>query len=609
MLTPLKPSDVAKQEFVVVDIENDPTGRVILIVTAWKQAGDLQTFVCEGWGAWWPWIVAKAAEDKKFRTLHAHNGGGWDWLSLLEWLWSFGKMKQEGVKTWPDGSGKIVIATIAIGSTSLKLCDSYQILRSGLDKLAKKFCGRGKIDTGGRLPHELPKTLLYEYGIEDCVLLLEILEKTLAIIRERICKIPRLGSTIGATSMRIWRTMPFLKDSRGDPIELWMPRNESHKKLLREGYRGGRTEVFRTDAKIWENVNVYDTNAMYPSVMLDTPLPWTHRCVPVGDGGSVGECGVYRVKWRQPNRDIPPILCGERMEGSYAGEGVFFAPELRALAEFDPMAECSVIEGLTFFDTTRNLFREYVQKVYALRLEDRDGPLGEICKGLQNALYGKWGQKSEGDLTVCVKSTGELFSRIPSKEGLEISPVNRAGGQFVKWFGDERPLASDEDKPPVFTVRVNTYVPHEHVGIAGTITSAARVQHYRGLLAATRSGGELLYGDTDSVHIAGGKLPDSMVSDTYELGKYKVVTSGGRAVYGGRKMYAIQNSNGTEQIAAMGIHVGGNNGYPLDFAAFVARFVTNPNDKIGVAYRTAATFAEVVAGGKSCRMNVRERTL
>src|SRR5690242_12912523 len=76
MIRHINPSEIAKDQFVVTDIENDTrNGNVLDVDTAWRFAGEIQHVRFSDWESWWQWLVKASDQDKRFRTLWAHNGG------------------------------------------------------------------------------------------------------------------------------------------------------------------------------------------------------------------------------------------------------------------------------------------------------------------------------------------------------------------------------------------------------------------------------------------------------------------------------------------------------------------------------------------------------
>lgn len=571
MLKPLSPSSESDAYFVVTDIENEPDGTVIDIGTSYRDddTGEIVHILHESWADYWRWIRRMGKKDKRFRKVYGHNGGGWDWLSLIEYLLHDGRDERISLTAVTAGSSMVVLSVKIAKKFTVQFCDSLQLLRSKLDDLSEQLLGKNKVDLGGKLPHEIkaenPK-LYYEYLETDCENLLCVLEVALDVIREHVAEIPDFGATIGATAMKVFRTVGM-----DEPITIpWEP---ELREFLRGGYRGGRVECFRTGR--FSGVSVYDINSLYPTAMVRCQVPISGR-VEMVSRFTAERCGVYRLKYKQYNRGIPPVLMSGG-KGEYEGEGIYFSPEIEKLLLVDKNAIIDVDEGYEFLDTAR-VFQRFVSRLYQLRLDNPDTPLSLLCKYLMNSLYGKWGQNPIREKIIVCESIDELVSLI-DENGAIVRPIN--------------------DDLGIMSLEQETTVNFEHVGIAGTITSYARSVLYDGLLAA---GDRLIYCDTDSVHLDG---PFDRRLVGAKLGEYKKEFEG-EGVYCGKKLYALRDSKGREKVRAKGVSVGGRNGAGLGFDDL---YRVSQGEAIRAEFSRPPTPKEVFAGKTACKFTPRHRTV
>lgn len=575
MLSPLKPVEESSASFVVCDIENTPDGAVIDIDTCWRDddTGKMLHVLHSTWAEWFAWIKPRARKWEKFRTVYAHNGGGWDWLSLADELLNKLTTEKDGVAAIVAGSSMVVLSVRVNKHFTLRLCDSLQLLRSGLEKLGQSFLGVGKVDLGGKLPHEIKaveESRYYEYLRGDTETLLQVLEKALETLREHVAKIDNFGVTIGATAMKVFRTV-------GIETPISIPWEGKLKDLLRNGYKGGRVECFRPGVygpPETPPINVYDINSLYPSVMVANLMPisdrgkWTTEINPLG-------VGCYHCTVRQMKTDIPAVMMKGGV-GAYEVEGTFYTPELRLLKQVDKHARITVHEGFEFFDTAF-IFRDYVDRLYRLRLENPETPLSLICKILLNSLYGKFAQNARREQLIQVEDFDTIYAMI--RGNAKLKPLDDDRGIFL----------AVQDSECAF----------EHVGIAGTITSHARVSLYKGLLHAHDG---LVYCDTDSVHTL-QPFPDSIVD--VGLGQWKKEFAGSGA-YAGKKLYALRDAGGVEKVRAKGVSVGGRNGATLNYAD-MCRIVGG--DEIRCEFQRPATVRDVFRGKKPCQFGPKHRTV
>lgn len=566
VIKPLQPFEQSDTFFFVVDIENDPDGKVLSIDSAWRdELGTIIHRLHYSWSDWCDWFSPTARDDPRFRIVYAHNGGGWDWLSLAQYLLGDGAKKRQTI-TVAMASSKMVTMTVAYDKQfSVHFCDSLQLLRSNLNDLGLKFVGEGKADTGGLLPHKMEWGKMLAYQRQDTELLLKVLETSLKLIREKVAKIKSFSYTIGSTAMRVFRTIGLKQN-------IIIPSDKKLKDFLRTAYTGGRVEVFRYG--YYPKITVYDVNSLYPFAMLQTPVPATDRVIACNrPESSLGFVGVFRCTFNQRNRDVIPVLTvGGR--GVYEGSGCFFSPELQLLREVDPSGEIRFHEGYKFLDT-EIVFADYIKKLWNLRLEDLGGPLGLICKYLMNSLYGKMGQHSEREKLVVVRNVSELL-----KLGANCTAVDEEYG--------------------VWKAQVDSPCGFEHVGIAGMITSFARVCLYRGMMAFGFQ--NVVYCDTDSVHTI-GEMNRSLVGT--DIGQYKKEFEG-EGVYAGKKLYALRDENGKEKIRAKGVSVGGINGCRLKFSDLQS---LSEGGTFVAEFQQPTTALDVFKRKQSCKFGKRKRTL
>lgn len=620
MITPSDPK-ILNKNFVVVDIENYASkdhhkkhprdGELIMVGTMWrdKQTGSIEHEREPTWDKWWPWVVDKAKSDSRFRTLWAHNGGGWDWPSLIHWLLHH---PSEYTKiTGAFGGFRNICCCIYVDDICIKLCDSFLLFRSSLDSLAKQFLGEGKTKTDDRLPHELwekDKAKFYEYLERDCESLLLVMEKAIELIHTKIAPVGRFGVTVGSTAMDVYRTgfldreitCPLEKDDEANLTdkrreELANTEGYEHAQLLcqyrqvrpflRLGYKGGRCEVFNYGR--YDDVRVYDINSLYPWAMANTPVPTSDRGVWVKEFVEP-LCGCYHIRFRQQRRDIPPVFM-VKQSGVYEGSGVYFSPEIKRFREIDPQGEFEVVGGYVFQDNAV-IFKSFVETLYQLRLDNPDTPLSLLSKFLMNNLYGKMAQHSGRESLIRFANGYEYQRELDSYEDLR----KKKPEKYV-------PKLTPYCHPSELTFIKSEFslCKWEHVGIAGMITSSARAKLHEGLCAIT---GTLLYCDTDSVHVS-GRLEGRLVGKALGLFKEEFPDKGSdksEGIYCGRKLYSLRqfiNGNKIEKVRAKGVRVGGHNGFSLDFDGLNHMLATN--SVIDTEFWTPDTMRAIWASGKT----------
>lgn len=559
MITKRKSADAMSRDFVVCDIENFSDGSVISIQTF---DGERHT-VHYNWCEWLEWIATMGRTHKAYRAVYAHNGGGWDWLSLIEYV--IQKDRSHTFHTIQNNNRIVCVIIPYNAHVTIRLCDSWYLIagngsKGTLQDLGEKYLGEGKLKID-HLPEwywKNDRETYWKYAYRDTEMLYRIMVRFMDIVYNRIARIGKVGLTIPSTSLRCYQTSYL-------PFEIQTPENDKVKTALRRAYVGGRVEVFRSG--YYEHINVYDFNSLYPSVMQNTAVPiggnpkYTNRL-------RLDKCGVYHIRFVQRNRKLLPLLMVDGL-GSYEGEGWYYTNELRRFVD-KAQGEIEIVSGFYFSDSAE-IFKGFVDTMYALRMTDRDGPLGNTAKLMMNSLYGKFAQQTDR-------------SRVVFCDCDEIKGYMKAGAE-VELLNPELSIYRITETKPA---------PFEHVGIAGTITSEARARLWEAFDSGT------VYCDTDSVHTT-CDLPNTSA----ELGAMKLEFSG-EAVYCGKKLYALRKPDGKETVKAKGVRVGGENGFALTFDHLRTLL---DGASIKCEFKSAATSTQVFQGKSSCRFVKRTRTL
>lgn len=545
MITP-QPKEVSdvNTQYTTLDIETRRSGKILAIGLAYYEYNDRRYEVFYSWEACIAFLLRNGRKNKSLRTIYAHNGANFDWLSLLDTANSSPLIELDKVKIiHSNGSG--IGINIKIGKNgTLKLRDSLRLMPASLKKLSATLSNGAKkldIDIHPEDLYETQPDLFYEYLHADCFALQDILSNFHQLINERIGVVERLPMTMASLSLTVWRDNYL-------PYEILTTWNKKQKQLEQDSYAGGRVEVFKYGE--YDNVNVYDVNSEYPAVMVSNVFPISYKGY-WSKEYEAGALGIYRVEFTQTNTDLPPVLMVNG-RGAYSGAGTYCSPELDKLMEVG--GTFTVDEGFIYVDVG-NPFSEYIKTMYALRLEaqkNKDEGLAYVTKLLMNSLYGKFGQKDDTETIALL--TGE-----------EISELMDAGATVTE-YGN------------YCTIKEAQPVEHAFFALASFITCYARVTLYGYMQAA----GAVVYTDTDSVHTL-NELPAQHIGN--DLGKMKLEYSG-KAVYAGKKLYALAH-----KVKAKGVSVGGNNGdqginydtikqlATVEGAAYNARFTSPPTLK------------------------------
>jgi len=306
------------------------------------------------------------------------------------------------------------------------------------------------------------------------------------------------------------------------PRTIYMHDNKDAKRMERESYVGGRTELFKS-GKFAGRAYQLDVSSLFPAVMRDGFFP--HKLVsftprkaysvelPTIDYSSA--VARVRVKTRRPIYplrasfgtiypigEFNTILCGLELDSAKeAGELV----SVESYAEYE----------------TSPLFGEWVSELWAMRKNHSDRGetvYARLVKNLLNSLYGKFAQKSSEWLN--------LPTSVSSVPWAEWSCVNAVTSERTRLrsFGwqTQQFIGGGEME--------NTFV-----AISAFITSAARMRmnrlrtvagercvYYQGVdsLIVTQAGLDRLTGAGEVAEGELGKLRIQYVADDGELRGY-----------------------------------------------------------------------------------------
>lgn len=305
-------------------------------------------------------------------------------------------------------------------------------------------------------------------------------------------------------------------------------------------YFGGHTEKFINDVYYFKNVNYYDVNSLYPSVMRDLkfgisePIFISPSVENLYDLDSRDVCFYSEISI---DVDCEALRFFVKREGSgnYYKFGIcrykISEVSFRFLVENGYVCKILEVHSLLYYDDSKYIFRKYVDDLFVYR--KKNNAFNTIFKLLLNSLYGKFGQKE--DIV-----------------NIEINPVDvclDSCDKFVQYnnnvvvFNDDFLVGKQ-----LLTLRKD---------LAGKITEGARVLMHRFRHVCVEEGFEPIYQDTDSVMVR-GSLEDNDRLRKYlcnkTLGLFK--RENDKPLYGyivGQKIYALKNEFGESFGASKGV--------------------------------------------------------
>lgn len=356
------------------------------------------------------------------------------------------KVQTQGSKQWKKGP-------------TWTFVDSFFLLRTRLRNIGK-WVGMDKGgEDGSTSIFYAPWPELRDYNEKDCTVLHFALQKFAELLEQ-------LGGemmpTIASTAMRLFR-----RKYLGADIRTMAATNTE----LRSSYASSRVEVF---SKQIRDANQYDINSSFPFSMTK-PVPGelmrVSRNIPTGES----TCWFADVTVFVPEMAIPPLPYRRgnkvffptgRISGWMSGVDIRFLEERGGRVE-------SVREVLVYDE--RHDLANYVNDLYERRRTATTEFEKVIFKFLLNALYGKFGERTE-KTTLYLNPTNRNLV-YDTKDGTRSAEVLFPGAILVT-----------EDKP----------IAHEHIPIASHVVAQSRKLLGDGMYEAMDICGEVpSYVDTD----------------------------------------------------------------------------------------------------------------
>ena len=589
MLKPYEPDNVKPHYPTTLDIETIvETGQVLAVGFAYQDENNIRHYkVFNNWQEFLHYYRSLCKQNPKLERLYkiyAHYGGGFDWLSFLEYI---AKTGQGNLHKAILVNGDMIGGSIKLNGLKrlVRIMDSYRLIPSGLNDLSKMFpIEHPKLDLQDkRLPEQVLKEnpeLFYKYLKHDVLGLQEIIKAFWQSIYDLDGSIGSLPMTLASLSLRLWRI-----DLEQTLLPSW---NKKLTDFERRSYTGGRVELFKPG--INQNIRTYDINSLYPSVMYGNQFPtsykgaWVYSYQP-------GDYGLFEGEYQQTNTKLPPLLRDENQkEFTYTGSGVFTHYDLEKLHQIGGTFTVKI--GYVYYETAE-LFTPFISKWYNRRLKykkENNQALQYVSKILMNSLYGKFGQK-------------------PTGYSIQITDLDKT----QDWINKNLKVVNYGD---LSVYEEKTQSEHIFVAIASMVTSLARLKLYEFMEQIVTQGETLIYCDTDSIHTT-GTLPSSK-----NLGAMKLEHEG-NGIHLARKLYQLTtpdyNPNYRDKtqeltqkyhkenrkVVAKG--VGSDAHYKLTHQDFIQMAL---GDQIRVDFDTFPTTNEVLLQNQeACVISSRHRTI
>lgn len=312
----------------------------------------------------------------------------------------------------------------------------------------------------------------------------------------------KLKSTIASTSLADFRRNYLNKWYKVEPIEI-------HNKIFK-AYYGGRTEVFKRGT--FKNVNCYDINSLYPSVMVKK-LPNPNSFIDISSSSQYHIDhyeGVSYVEGFQEERYIPilPVRFKDKLVFPCGIiKGFYTHIELREAQKNG--FNVKYIGSGVIYTKECTIFKRFVESKYKTRKYQKSNkdPMEIMTKLTMNSLYGKFAFNYR-----------ESNSLIPVND---LSPKQVENATYIEDLGNGFiSLSSSSDLPTNYSFPI----------FSCYITAHARLKIWREMEKVKEN---LVYCDTDSMFLNDNKTIDS--SDV--LGEFKHEYFKEEAIFVKPKMY------------------------------------------------------------------------
>lgn len=438
---------------------------------------------------------------------------------------------------------------VKIACKDYTIHDSYRLLPNSLEKLSKDFdLEHGKMDLMEAVHNAYPgkfkdkedyfincdpdDPVYVEYLGYDVISLYELIQKLMEISGLELGELVGRISTASLskyifkngfkgipfkdpeaaetdykllTSMKAWNSKKELPDSIATKKVSYLDIENK----IRDGYFGGRTEVFTPWAKPFHVREViayhYDVNSLYPSVMIDNEYPIgypEYSDIPEQVETVFSQWQNYREGLGYihaavfiPKQAIPPlpVHMGKLVFPTGHIEGTWTYNELQYAIE-----NCGVVieefKEIIHFKKTAKVFHNFVEFFYKMKQEGKiteNESLTSFAKLLLNTSYG-WSVLNRDDKT-------------------ELKNYDK-----IDDYPEDRIIYEDED---LGFINLKSYVDSESIQaqVGAYVTSYARIVLLDGLIRQHKKG-LVYYCDTDSI-VCQEKM-DAEYVDKYQLGKW-----------------------------------------------------------------------------------------
>ena len=496
------------------------------------------------------------AEKLKSLTLFAHNLSSFDGFFILKSCASYGLnlkvLKRES---------NIYYIRVKLGRHLIEFRCSLLLLKAGLNACANSFnvpmnklpfnhewvrkdrlFYRGIRPEGfsSDSPSFIFKYFALEYCKKDCEILYEVLLVFDREVREFGVSLGTKSYSIPGFAFRVFKNKYLEFNTLAN-----LSRHKNIDGFIRQGFYGGRTEVFRS--YIGDNKGYYyDVKGMYAEAMKESlPCGEPIRITEFSDNwlNEGMDKGFYSVFVDAPKIDIPvlPYRSEEdklmfpwgKWTGTYYSEELLLAQSMGY--KFQP------IEGIIFKES-KPFLQQYVEEF--TKIKERGGVYRAIGKLFINSLYGRFALKPSDEISVVIPKEGEDYY----SHRFQITDRVEIGASLLLTYYAKPVLelykANDifsEYKKDLLQYKKKDFFMESNVAVAAAISSLGRIRLYKDIISVTENGGKIAYCDTDSIYAEFEENPLGKQHGSVYWDPDDSLTCFEEGVFLAPKMYSIKN--------------------------------------------------------------------
>ncbi|KAA0817065.1 DNA polymerase [Bacillus licheniformis] len=371
--------------------------------------------------------------------------------------------------------------------------------------------------------------MLNDYLKNDCISLYHILVKLINMSQlpiEEFLKCP----TTASLALKVFKTAYPNDYEKAISTKIYRKEGEGefYEKFIREGYYGGRTEVFVPKLK---NGFHYDVNSLYPYIMKEHKFPVGRPTYLEGH-----KAKLMFERWKKHQKGagfievdvyvpedifIPPLPRKDKSDSKYRSfkKLIFPVGNIHGVYTYDELGLAldmgceikKVYQGI-HFNKTEYIFKDFITYFEKIKIES-SGALKAFAKLMQNSLYGKFGM-------IRIRETMLPIDKIDICEEKGYPYIIRdneliKGGKFI-------------------LAQVPSHAEYIQPHIAAYVTSLARILLYKSIMKQLEKGA-VNYCDTDSIACQHPFDEDDIHESEY--GKWKLEANVKKGLFIQPKLY------------------------------------------------------------------------